>query len=815
MAFAARLATIGTVVSLSFYSAITAPPVFAQNSQYETGPAATAMGLWQNAVTAMAARGDSEGAIGELLAANPSPLRLALLAEHTELRTKQGGVLLTLEQDVANTKVGENGKKLWELLEQGREQMNQADDGWYFASVGQFGIAAANFQALVASNPDPVALLEFSERVQRRQQILVTLASDPIMGESVRGVLKLLGDGEQAVKADPGRIKQNIEKLAGAPRQYENAVAALKDSGEYTVPFFVQMLRDPAQRALTQPIVRTMPKIDRAALNPLVMATRIDDQAVRMIVVRALGQIPYFQSVPYLMALRDDAATPADLKAAAAASLSDLAARGISIPDGATAADAFYALAQAYYRDDNTVAADTRISTANVWYHRDGLIQNIPVPTAIFNDIMAMRCCEEALRLNPDLKPALALWIGSNARREAQLADGETDATRPDNYPSAAYFAQSAGAEYNLLTLARAIDDGDAIVALTAIEALAKTSGPASVLGKVGDREPLGEALNFPERIVRIRAALALAGAMPDRTFNNVQNLMPVLGEALSLYAGSSNALVVDPDEMSGNQLAAHLRGAGYTVVIDRGLYDGLSRARKELPGIDVIVIASNVQQPGIAEAIRQIRSETQLGNTPVIVAAKKGDSDAAAELVRREPKTGDVPAEANAEALIAKVAFVARGAGAHAIDATLGSALALEAAKVLGKLTMAKSTVIDVAAGEKGLIGLLAAGDPQLRLTAGAVLGFMGGSAGQVALAEVALTATEAAEIRINMYRAVAASAMRSGNQLGEEQVNRLIASAESEADLSIRTAASEALGALNLPGNPASTIIRNQYGG
>ena len=181
MAFAARLDTFGTVVTLCLCTAITAPPVFAQDSHFQTGPAIAAAGLWRNALTSMAARGDSETAIGELLAAEPSPFRLALLAEHTELRTKQGGVLLTLEQDVANAKAGENAKKLWELLEQGREQMNQADDGWYFASVGQFGIAAANFHALVASTPDPVALLEFSERVQRRQQILVTLANDAIL----------------------------------------------------------------------------------------------------------------------------------------------------------------------------------------------------------------------------------------------------------------------------------------------------------------------------------------------------------------------------------------------------------------------------------------------------------------------------------------------------------------------------------------------------------------------------------------------------------------------------------------------------------
>lgn len=819
MAFGVWQLRLGILLPILALTLLSTPGASAQDGEGRMyGPAATAWTKWQAALDAMGSRNNAaaaETAIGDLLAENPAPFRLALMAERTELRTKQGGVLLTLQQDVANNAAGDNAKKLWAQLELGREQMNQADDGWYFASIGQFGVAAANFQALLAAKPDPVALLEFSERVQRRQQILVTLADDAIMGESVRGILALLGQGERDIKADPARIRQNIEKLAGAPRAFENAVAALKESGEYSVPFLVQTLRDPQKRHLTQPIVRMLPKLDRAGLNPMVMALRTDDQAALMLVVRALGQIPYFQSVPYLMALRDSDRTPSDIKAAAEASLSDLSARGIKVQPGMTAAEAFLELANQYYRNDNTVAADTRLTRANVWYHRDGLIQNVEVATVIFADIMAMRCCEEALKLNPDLKPALALWLASNARREAHLPEGETDATRPDKCPSATYFAQSAGTEYNLMALSRAVEDGDPIVALASIEALQRTAGSSSVLGSIGTRQPLAEALSFPDRLVRVRAGLALGSALPTQAFTNSQNLVPVLNEALALYAGSSNALVIDPDEMSANQLAAHLRGGGYNVVTDTNLFNGLNRVRKDLPGVDLLVIASNVQSPTLGESIRQIRGEFSLGFTPIIVATKKGDRDNAVAVTRGDARMAAIPADVDAAGLMTTAAAVARSSGAKTITAEVGAGLAMEAVSVVGKLALAGNVVFPIADAEKGLVGLLAAGDMQLRAAAAGVLGVLALPSGQAALAKVALTASESAEVRIRMFEALAESAKRGGNHLGADAVKGVITAAESEADLTVRTAAAQALGALNLSGNPASTIIRNQYGG
>jgi CheY-like chemotaxis protein len=784
---------------------------------FVTGAAAAAWDKWNAAMQAFLARDPdtAESMFEQLLATEPSPFRIALLADRSITRNENAGGVLLLEQDAEAEALQTSGKKIFELLETGREQMNEADDGWYFASIGRFGIANANFTALISSEPDPVALLEFADRVPKRQQILVQLAGDPIIGESVTQILKLLQLGEEEIKADPTRIKQHIERLAGPPRAFENAVARLKDSGEYAIPFLIQSLRDPEQKALTQAILRTLPQIGRPGLNPLVIALRMRDQTTLRYLIRALGQIGYWQSVPYLLKLREDPSTLAEVRSAIDLTLNDLAGYGITIDPSLPAAEAFYRLAKAYYEDQQSLAADPRLDTANVWYWKDDLLQNVEVPTPIFNEIMCLRCCEEALLLNPDLKPALALWLAADFRREAQLPAGQVDHTRPENYPTAAYFAQSAGPDYCLMALARAVDDGDPAVALGAIEALQKTAGPASIVGDQAGRLPLAEALSFPDRMVRMRAALALGNALPEQPFHNYQNLMPVLSEALLLFGGARNALVIDPDAETANLTAAALRAAGYNVITEASLFAGLERVRNELPGLDVILLASDMTAPDLRQGLPQLRGEFRFATVPVIVVAKPSQSEMVRDFIRGDHSLGQVPVAPDPEALAEAIAAVSKAVGATTITPEVGSGLALEAAMVLRLLAVTNNPLFDVEDAETALIVALDTDDAMLRETVAQVLGYLGTTAAQQAIAQIALDVDEAEQMRVTMFAALADAAKRRGNHLPEDIVQQLIVIAESDENMVIRTAASQALGALNLPSNPASVIIRNQYGG
>jgi HEAT repeat protein len=140
---------------------------------------------------------------------------------------------------------------------------------------------------------------------------------------------------------------------------------------------------------------------------------------------------------------------------------------------------------------------------------------------------------------------------------------------------------------------------------------------------------------------------------------------------------------------------------------------------------------------------------------------------------------------------------------------------LALESALVLGLLAVTNNSLFDVQDAETALIATLATDDVTLRRTVAQVLGHLGTTAAQEAIAGIALDTTEAEDMRVAMFAALAEAAKHRGNHLPDEVVQELITIAESDENMVIRTAASQTLGALNLPGNPASVIIRNQYGG
>lgn len=812
-----RPAAVFLALAVLFAGAAPTQAQRATDDGFVTGAAAVAWEKWNTALEALLARDPdaAENALGDLVGVEPSPFRIALLADRSIRRNENAGGVLLLEQDAEADALQPGGKRVFELLEIGREQMNEADDGWYFASVGRFGVANANFEALINSDPDPVALLEFADRVPKRHQVLVQLAGNPILGDSVTRILELLQLGELRIKADPTRIRQHIERLGGPPRAFENSVARLKDSGEYAIPFLVECLRDPSKKALTQAIVRTLPQIGRPGLNPMVIALRTSEQTTKRYLILALGQIGYWQAVPYLLKLHQAENTLVDVRAAIEVALDDLAGRGTAVDPHLPAAEMFYRLAKAYYEDQPSLAADPRLDTANVWYWKDGFLQNVEVPTPIFNEIMCMRCCEEALVLNPELEPALALWLAANFRREAQLAKDQVDQTRPDNYPRAAYFAQSAGPDYCLMALARAVDDGDPAVAFGAISALQKTAGSASIIGDELGRQPLAEALSFPDRLVRIRAALALGNALPEQQFHNYQNLMPVLNEALLLHGGARNALVVDPDSESANSAAAALRTLDYSVITSPALFAGLEQVRSEVPGLDVILLASDIANPGLTEGLAELRGEFRFASVPVIVVAKAAQGELVRDLVRADHRLGQVLVDPDPDALAAEIAAVSKAVGAQAITPEIGRQLALEATTVLALLAITNNPLFDVQEAETALIATLETDAPTLRSAVAQVLGHLGTTAAQQAIAQIALNDGEPEQMRVAMFAALAAAAKRRGNHLPDDTVRQLITIAESDENMVIRTAASQTLGALNLPGNPASVIIRNQYGG
>ncbi|MBN2563188.1 MAG: HEAT repeat domain-containing protein [Phycisphaerae bacterium] len=811
------------ILGLTMVTGLAVPAVGQDLAEDMVGQDEEAWAIWTAAMRVLGREELAEATtlFDKIQAMDLSDLRLALMADRTGVVRFEAWA----EKDDAPDSV----KAIHAKIMNGQRQKTLAEDGWHYASIGRFDWADAQFKALAESNPDPVALLELARRNPNRHTILIKLLNNTEVGPSAARFLKILDEGEELLRIDPHEIVANIAKLGGSPRQVFNATKRLQVSGEYAVPHMIQALRDSNRASLQPAIIQVLPQIGRSALNPLCIALGMEDDVTKQILANAAGEIGYRQALPHLAKLAEDPNASGDARAAAVQAMAKLG----NAPDPSVSAQ-FYQLAEDYYNDVDSLKADPRKDTANVWYVNNDELCFIKVPTAIFRDVMAMRCCEEALMADPNHTKATALWLAANFRREAQLgldvqSDqpdplADKDGTRPEDYPRAIYFARAAGPMYNHMVLARAFKDRDPGVALGAIAALSATAGEPSLVGVEDIKQPLVQTLSFPNRQVRIKAALALARALPKTDFAGAENVMPVLTEALA-QSGRRGALIVDPDDNYRNKFQALLRAAGYECGLGANLYQARENSQKAgLTSYDVVLLASDVEQPDLVTAISDLRRQFQTAATPILVVAKEGQLTKASKAARGVAgvevlltdvlETGD-PAKIQ-EQVADKIGRASQALGMSPLDAELSLDLAIQAADVLRDIAESNLKVFDFSKAVPRLISTLDSPLEVLRVKCAHALALAHSADAQAAIAEAAMDPTHGRSERVALFGSLAESGRRNGNLLGTgDLIQKLIDFTMHEDDLILRAAASKALGALDLPGNKASEIIRAQYRG
>lgn len=698
-------------------------------------------------------------------------------------------------------------------------------DFMHYARIGRF-TASRSFAKSLLDHPDldPVALMKIANRNPKNLENLITIIKNSTIGDEARRVLDLIEEGEHLERQNPERIRENIKLLGGNPQQEFFARKRLADSGEYAIPQLVQVLHDPTKKNLWSRVATALPQIGKAAVNPLVISLAANDEHVRQSVIGALAEIGYPQAIPYLLqVVRRDDVSRESRQAAAVAIDRIQEITGRTFPGEPH--ELFFYLGEAYYNEDAAFRADPRINTANVWYWdaQEQALSRVVVPTKIFGQVMAMRCAEEALLLKNDFTEANALWLSSNVRRESRLAmnvesgdpkeEGEVDATRVPEFPRALYFTQAAGPRYAHLVLERAVADNDASVALGAIRALRTTAGEASLIGTEDYKQPLVQALRFPDLVVRMRAALALGAALPKSQFSGSQLVMPVLKRSLT-QTGRQELMVVDPDEQNANRVVEALRD-DHDTLGGGSFYSTLERVRVEFQVLSGVFVASDVSEPGLPAALTEFRREFVFSKTPVVVLAKPGQRALADELAKADRYVEVVDAVADADTLLAAFQRVRERTGQTPLSADLGLSLAMETTAVLRDMAIDGRTIFDVTEAEPALIAALASDQEPLQIAAADVLALLDRPTAQRSIAHVALEADHTVTLRLAAFAALAESAKRNGNLLEDAQVTELVRFARDESDMVLREAASRTLGAVNLATNQASDIIRKYYGG
>jgi len=418
------------------------------------------------------------------------------------------------------------------------------NDFLHYTKIGRFDMAKGHAQAILGSNPDPVKLLELSRANQQGYQILVrvnNVAPDAELADLSGKILAIIEQGRFIERTEPRIIAEEVRRLSGTDRGWLTAVKRLRNAGEYAIPFMLDAMADSSREKELSDIVRALPQIGRDAIRPLVAALQTENVPLKAQIITALGKIGYPQSQAYLKYVIENEDS-AQLRAMAQESIRQINQDMLQVP----AAQLFYELAEKYYYHAQSLAPAQDANFANVWFWDSdaGKLVREEVDKNYFNELMAMRTCEWALKADSGFGSAIGLWLAAFFKAESAGIEA-MPAYFGERHADALVYATTAGVEYLHQALARAVKDKNAHVALGVIEALATTAGEKSLLYQMGPSQPLLQALSFNDRMVRYSAAIAIGAAGPKEGFAEsklvVANLAEALGQGSQTSAGGAN----------------------------------------------------------------------------------------------------------------------------------------------------------------------------------------------------------------------------------------------------------------------------------
>ncbi|MGC4032711.1 MAG: hypothetical protein QM754_13470 [Tepidisphaeraceae bacterium] len=665
----------------------------------------------------------------------------------------------------------------------------------------RYDIAATKAGEILAASAEPLKVAEAFEKVaadrgDNLDDWLIRFQGVPELKESAAQLTKIINDGRYTRKSDPKNIEANIARLSKGDRPYRLAIAQLRESGELAVPPLLAVLSDPAKQSEYGAARRALLDLGRVAVNPLVAATFSNDPAQLETVVTVLADLGYDSAVPYLARLSENATTP-NVKKVADEAIAKLGG-------GGKAGDLFYDLAEKQFYGRTSIVPDLRFPQANVWKFdvERGLLRT-PVAPAIFNDVMTLSQSELAMSLSTS-KDALSLWLSADFKREADLPQGTTDATRPANNPDAHYFGVTAGAQYLNVALTRALNDKNNAAALAIVKALQQIVGDANF--KSGG-SPLIEAMQYPDRRVRFEAAFTLASALPQSSFAGQELVVPLLAEAIS-QTGQPSVLVVMPTQDAVNGVVQPFKADGFIAAGATNAAGALAAAAN-VPAIDVVIISEQLPPVEVESLIGLIARSPKMRAAGKLVIVSSPASPWEAR--KATDSTISTTTTADAAALKDAVKRARDASGALPLDTELATQYASRAGELIKRLAVSRGQVLDLTPARSTLLGALEDGRPEIVKLAGEGLALTNSDDAQKGLLLRAAADGVADDVKVSLFKSLAVSAKFFGNKLDASQLSTLDNVVSGQGAAELKSAAAEARGALNLPNDQARKLILN----
>lgn len=591
----------------------------------------------------------------------------------------------------------------------------------------------------------------------------------------------------------PDEIARNIDLLTGQLQGRYLATQRLLTAGEYAVPQLLEALLDSSKPQLQAIAQQILIEMGSQSVMPLSVALLSLGGEQQELVADVLGLKGYRTALPFLADVAEST-SETTVRTAAARAVGRLGGAG-----DATVGDLYFQLGEAYYAERPEVTSFPGEDYQLVWSYMPGApgvsLVMTPVLTEVYHEAMTMRMAEAALRENSQDLDAAALWVSANIKRSVEQPDDYENPTYGSDRRDPMYFAVAAGMPVDHRALARALDSRNTPLARRVIAAIEEIAGGAQLWSGMGDRQPLVEALGYPNRRVQYEAALAFGAAQPNTGFAGADRVVPLLASAVR-DASTRYAIILTEDLEKYQALRTILEGQDYQVLPRAGSLAELNQEIADAAGIDVVLTA--LPREAALDVIEEARYSAKLGATPILAFLDADDAATLAPQYERDPMVMVRRSGITGEAIANAVSQLVDAASGGLIEPGEARSYSERAVRVLRDLAVSGNEVLRVQDATGPLVGALQSAAGEHRMAIAEVLAHIPDPRAQGALADAALAASGPEQAAL--LAKVADSAKRYGNQLDERRVRSVVAVAVSDAPEE-SLAAAAVLGALGVP--------------
>ena len=597
--------------------------------------------------------------------------------------------------------------------------------------------------------------------------------------------------GRLELARDPARLKQAVAGLTGTLRQQSISMRRLEAAGAFAVPPLLRVIVDGSDARLELMAERTILQIGRSAVVPLCDALPAIPASRQLVVCRMLGSIGNRTAAPWLASLAAASGSTPDVREAAREALRQL---------GVTASDPspmWTSLAREYLVGGDGLLPYPSEAKQAMWsFDADHGLMPTVLPSEAYLDRMAQRCAVEAMKLDTQNGLALSVYLAAGLRL---AGEDPTKAEAGALSPAAMVMAAGPGVAQQVLTLAQEIRDPG--LQISAIRVLGSTAGAAALAG--GGGGPLAAALESPNRLVRIEAALTWAAAMPTTSFRRCDSVVPVLASALRLGGKPSAAVLAEQDE-DRRLLEGWLAQAGFEVLAGDSTLASLRNALAGRGTPDVVVISAGAST--LNNQSRALRADSVTSGSLLLLSVRETERPQVDRSLRDDRSVNLWNQGGDATTFAGALQVLTQRAGGG-VSADRAQQLALLAAGALTRIGQSGGGVFRMADGELDLAAAMKSQAGPLRAAVAEVLSWVPTQSAQRTLLNAGLDASDASEQAV-LLQAASGSARRFGDKADPGQVDRLRA-LMTGAPGPAADAAAQCYGALNLGPQEAIKLI------